>query len=312
MTHTAAEPAGDGQRSFEFFAMGTPCRITVEDTPADLAQHAAQAAIQEVRRIEAKYSRYRGDSIVSRINAAAGDGRLIEVDDETAGLLDFARDLHALSDGLFDPTTGVLRTVWNFAESRVPGFAEVQAVLARVGWHRVAWQRPRIALAVPGMELDFGGFGKEYATDRAAGVLEAAGVASGLVNLGGDLRIVGRRAGGRGWVLGIAHPRQDEAVFASITLRDGGLATSGDYERFFEHDGRRYCHILDPRSGWPAQGWRSVSVAAPACLAAGALSTVAMLKGSAALAFLGDQAVDFLAVDSDGKVFHEGLPGGAP
>ena len=151
MTHTAAEPAGDGQRSFEFFAMGTPCRITIEDTPADLAQHAAQAAIEEVRRIEAKYSRYRGDSIVSRINAAAGDGRLIEVDDETAGLLDFARDLHALSDGLFDPTTGVLRTVWNFAESRVPGFAEVQAVLARVGWHRVAWQRPRIALAVPGM-----------------------------------------------------------------------------------------------------------------------------------------------------------------
>jgi FAD:protein FMN transferase len=311
MSQRSAGEAAPAERSFEFSAMGSPCRIAVEDTPGEVAQHAVAAAIDEVRRIEAKYSRYRPDSIVSRINAAAGTGDLVEVDDETAGLLAFASDLHALSDGLFDPTTGVLRAVWDFSLARLPILAEVQDVLGRVGWHRVVWQRPRIALALPGMELDFGGFGKEYAADRAAAVLEAAGVASGLVNLGGDLRVVGRRTGGRGWVLGIAHPRQPDAVFASITLREGGLATSGDYERFFELDGRRYCHILDPRTGWPAQGWRSVSVAAPACLAAGAISTVAMLKGSAALAFLSEQAIDFLAVDSQGRVFHEGLGGGA-
>jgi thiamine biosynthesis lipoprotein len=307
MTRSPHPPERPDEMSFEFFAMGTPCRIAIEDTADDVAERAAQAAIAEVRRIEAKYSRYRADSVVSRINAAAGSGRPVEVDAETADLLDFAARLNAFSDGLFDPTTGVLRKAWDFRAARLPEPAQLQAVMACVGWHRVEWQRPRIHLAVAGMELDFGGFGKEYATDRAATLLDEAGVASGLVNLGGDLRIVGRRARSRQWLLGIADPRQDGAVFASVPLHEGALATSGDYERYFEHAGRRYCHVLDPRSGWPAQGWRSVSVIAPACLAAGAITTVAMLKGPDALAFLREQAVEFLAVDAAGAVFHEGM-----
>ena len=307
MKRSAQQAGGPAEMAFEFFAMGTPCRIAIEGTPEPLAERAAQAAIAEVRRIEAKYSRYQGDSVVTRINAAAGSGHAVAVDEETADLLDFAARLNTFSDGLFDPTTGVLRKVWDFRVARLPEPAQVQAALARVGWHRVEWQRPHIHLGLPDMELDFGGFGKEYATDRAASVLTAAGVASALVNLGGDLRIVGRRAQAQGWLLGIADPRKDGAVFASITLHEGALATSGDYERYFEHAGRRYCHVLDPRSGWPAQGWRSVSVSAPACLAAGALSTVAMLKGADALAFLREQAVDFLAVDATGALFHEGM-----
>jgi thiamine biosynthesis lipoprotein len=307
MTSPAKAAQRPDEFAFEFFAMGTPCRIAIEDTAPDIAQQAAQAAIAEVRRIEAKYSRYRPDSVVSRINAAAGSARSVELDGETADLLDFAARLHALSDGLFDPTTGVLRKVWDFRAARLPGAAELRAALAGVGWQHVAWHRPHISLTIAGMELDFGGFGKEYAADRAGSVLDEAGVASALVNLGGDMRVVGRRADGNGWLLGIAHPRKADAVFASITVREGGLATSGDYERYFEHEGRRYCHVLDPRSGWPAQGWQSVSVAAPACLAAGAISTVAMLKGSDALAFLREQAVDFLAVDAAGTTFHEGM-----
>jgi thiamine biosynthesis lipoprotein len=304
------QPAGrPGELAYEFFAMGTPCRIAIEDTPEDVAERAARAAIAEIRRIEAKYSRYQGDSVVSRINAAAGGARAVEVDDETADLLDFAARLHAFSDGLFDPTTGVLRKVWDFRAARVPEPEEVEAALACVGWQRVEWLRPHIRLEVPGMELDFGGFGKEYAVDRAASTLADAGAASALVNLGGDLRVVGRRASGQGWLLGIADPRRVGAVFASMTLHEGALATSGDYERYFEHAGRRYCHVLDPRSGWPAQGWRSVSVSAPACLAAGAISTIAMLKGEHALGFLRGEAVDFLAVDSEGATFHEGRLG---
>ena len=307
MTGSPHQPDRPDEISFEFFAMGTPCRIAIEHTVDDVAGHAAQAAIAEVRRIEAKYSRYQAGSVVSRINAAAGSGRTVEVDEETADLLDFAARMNAFSDGLFDATTGVLRKAWDFRAARLPDPAQLQSVMACVGWHRVEWQRPHIHLAVPGMELDFGGFGKEYAADRAATVLTAAGVTSALVNLGGDLRIVGRRAQAQGWLLGIADPRKDGAVFASITLHEGALATSGDYERYFEHAGRRYCHVLDPRSGWPAQGWRSVSVSAPACLAAGAVSTVAMLKGPDALAFLREQAVEFLAVDAGGAVFHEGM-----
>jgi len=291
---------------FEFFAMGTPCRIRIEGAETQVAHDAAYAAIAEGRRIETKYSRYKTDSIVSRINAAAGTGVPVEVDVETCDLLDFAAQLHGLSDGLFDPTTGVLRTVWDFRAARVPSSVELQTVLARMGWHRVEWRRPWVQLLVAGMELDFGGFGKEYAADRAGSVLSAAGIESALVNLGGDIRVVGRRPAGTGWVLGIAHPRQDGAVIASITLHEGGLATSGDYERYFELEGRRYCHILDPRSGWPAQGWQSVSVVAPAGLAAGAISTVAMLKGDDALEFLREQTVEFLAIDASGQIFHEG------
>ncbi len=179
------------------------------------------------------------------------------------------------------------------------------ALLPLIGWQQVHWHAHHIRLPRAGMELDFGGFGKEYAADRAAEVLRAAGVQHGFVNLGGDIRVVGPRADGQPWRFGIQHPRQGEGhTIASVEMSTGALATSGDYERFFEHEGRRYCHILDPRTGWPvgcghpascvpprqaggraascgqaAASWASISVTAPACTAAGALSTIAMLKG---------------------------------
>jgi thiamine biosynthesis lipoprotein len=290
---------------FEFHAMGTACRIRLASSNEGEAQAAADAAIAEVRRIETKYSRYREDSIVSRINAAAGSGLPIEVDPETADLLDFADRLHAYSEGLFDITTGVLRSVWDFRNARVPDPAALAAVLTRVGWQHVRWQRPHIELTLPGMELDFGGFGKEYAADRAGTVLAERGITGGLVNLGGDLRVVGPHADGRPWSLGIAHPRRAGEVIAGIELSRGGLATSGDYERYFELDGRRYCHILDPRTGWPVQHWQSISVTGPACLAAGALSTIAMLSGTRAHDFLRSQGVGFLTVDAHSRVHQE-------
>lgn len=297
----------DVEFGFEFQAMGTACRLRLAGCDEARARTAADAAIDEVRRIEAKYSRYRDDSIVARINAAAGRGEAIEVDAETADLLDFAARLHAASDGLFDITTGVLRRAWDFHAARLPDAAALAAQLARVGWRHVRWQRPHVELTRPGMELDFGGFGKEYAADRAGTLLAERGIPGGLVNLGGDIRVIGPRAGERPWSLGIAHPRQPGAVIATIALARGGLATSGDYERFFELEGRRYCHILDPRNGWPVQHWQSVSVTAPACLAAGALSTIAMLRGPDAHALLRSQGVGFLTIDSHGQI-HEEVP----
>jgi FAD:protein FMN transferase len=143
---------------------------------------------------------------------------------------------------------------------------------------------------------------------RAAEALRAAGMAHGFVNLGGDIRVLGPRADGRPWRFGIQHPRRGEGqTIASVEMSSGALATSGDYERFFEQDGRRYCHILDPRTGWPVTAWVSFSVTAPACTAAGALSTIAMLKGDAALDFLATQAATFLAIDPALRVFQPGL-----
>ncbi|MBY0468932.1 MAG: FAD:protein FMN transferase [Burkholderiaceae bacterium] len=286
---------------FEFEAMSSVCEICLDDAqgagePA-LAQAAAQA-IGEVRRIEVAYSRYRTDSIVSRINAAAGGPDSVLVDDETASLLSFAAQLYALSDGLFDITSGVLRRVWDFKAKRIPTDEALHQLLPLIGWSQVEWTGQSIRLPRAGMEVDFGGFGKEYAADRAMAALHAAGQRHGYVNLGGDIRVLGPRADGSAWRFGIQHPRQDERMIASVELREGALATSGDYERYFEHEGRRYCHILDPRTGWPVNHWASVSVTAPACVAAGALSTIAMLKGASALDFLAAQATTGLVVDT--------------
>jgi len=288
----------------DFHAMGSPCRIQAERyTP--LAERAIEAAIAEVRRIEQKYSRYRPDSIVTLVNGRAGSGQATELDTETCDLIDFAVAAHAASGGGFDLTTGVLRRAWDFRAGCLPDPGALAELMPLVGWQQVAWQRPVLQLPRAGMELDFGGIGKEYAVDRAATLLAEAGIGAALVNLGGDLRAVGRRADGEPWRLGIAHPRETGKVLAGIALHEGALATSGDYERFFEIDGQRYCHILDPRSGWPAQGWQSISVVAPAGLAAGTITTIAMLLGGQALPFLSGQGVPFLAVDAAGRLIDE-------
>jgi thiamine biosynthesis lipoprotein len=293
--------------AFEFQALGTRCRMRLCAASAEVAQSAAQRAVHEIRRIEAKYSRYREDSIVSRINALAGSGAAIAVDAETAGLLNFAAQLHAASDGLFDVTSGILRRVWDFASGRLPADEAVRALLPCVGWQHVEWNGTAIALRHAGMELDFGGFGKEYAADAAADVLLAAGIAGGTVNLGGDVRVVGPHSDGQPWVLGIADPRDPAGVVASIELHSGALATSGDYERYLEAGGKRYCHILDPHTGWPVQHWRSVSVVGPSCLAAGALTTIAMLKREDAHGFLREQGVGFLTIDAEGRIHEESV-----
>lgn len=287
---------------FQFQAMSSVCEIRLDDALGEgesVLALVAQQAINEVRRIEIAYSRYRPDSIVSRINAAAGGRDVVGVDEETASLLNFAQQLHGLSDGLFDITSGVLRRVWDFKAARVPQTAALQEVLPLIGWSQVEWDGQAIRLPRAGMEVDFGGFGKEYAADRAMAVLHAAGQRHGYVNLGGDIRVLGPRADGSAWRFGVQHPRQAEATIASVELTEGALASSGDYERFFESGGRRYCHILDPHTGWPVCHWASVSVSAPACVAAGALTTIAMLKGAQALDFLAAQSATGLAVDTE-------------
>ncbi len=206
------------------------------------------------------------------VNRAAGQDA-VQVDDETAALLDFAAQLTADSQGLFDLTSGVLRRAWDFKARRVPAHSEVDALRPLVGWSQVQWQRPWLRLPQRGMELDFGGLGKEYAADRAAGVLLEMGARSGFVNLGGDVRGVGPADGGAAWSIAIQHPRDATQVIGALALTTGAVATSGDYERFFEAAGQRYCHILNPHTGWPTVYWQSVSVAAPLCVVAGACST---------------------------------------
>lgn len=295
--------------AFEFTAMASPCEIRLAGVTLTDAERMANAAIAEVRRIEAKYSRYRSDSVLSRINVTAGaEGAGVVVDEETAQLLNFAANLFAMSDGLFDCTSGVLRRAWDFKTARLPEQAALESLIPLVGWQHVAWDGKLFALTRPGMELDFGGFGKEYAVDRAATLLEASGVRHGLINLGGDVRAVGPQLDGSAWQIGIRAPRaplnEGNHCFATLPLTHGAIATSGDYERFIEVDGQRYCHILNPKTGWPVSHWRSVSVVGTVCVLAGALSTIAMLKGAEAEDLLNSENVSYLLNDSEGNVLH--------
>ena len=273
------------------------------DDPAS-AERAANAAIAEVKRIEAKYSRYLEGSVVSRINAQAG-GAAVKADEETLALLAFADACYRQSDGLFDATSGVLRRAWNFKEPRVPSQAELDAILPLVGWDKVEISNAHVHLALPGMQLDFGGFGKEYAVDRAARVMADLGVSSAMVNLAGDLAILGSQPGGAPWRVGIKHPRRDDKLLATLPVTSGAIATSGDYERFIEVDGVRHCHVLDPRTGRSAHGLQAVTVQATACILAGSATTIAMLKGrEAGLAWLDQLGIAYLAVGEDGTVIH--------
>jgi len=235
-------------------------------------------------RIERKFSRYRDDSVVTRINRSAGEPT--EVDAETARLLDFAEHVWRISEGKFDITSGVLRRAWKFdGGTRAPTAEEVRALLPLVGWSRVTWRKPFLTLQ-PGMEIDFGGIGKEYAVDLA--LSEAARITSEpvLVNFGGDLAATGPQRDGRAWRVGVEGVSSTDIPW-TLELSGGALATSGDTYRYVTDGGERRPHILDPRTGEPVRGApHSVTVAAPTCVQAGMWCTLAMLEGAGAEDFL--------------------------
>jgi thiamine biosynthesis lipoprotein len=289
---------------FGFRAMGSPCELHLFGASRNALAPIAQACREEVQRLEYKFSRYREDSLATLINRSAGDDRGVEVDAETAALLDFAETAHAESEGRFDPTSGVLRQIWDFKSGRLPRERDLARVRPLVGWQKLRWESPRIALPLTGMELDFGGFVKEYAADRVAELCRERGIGSGLVDLGGDLAVVGPRPGDQPWLVGIRDPRNPAFAMARIALSRGGLATSGDYERFMIVDGVRYSHLLDPRSGASFLGGPAcVSVVAPHCLVAGVTSTTAMLhEHPDAVAFLDDVGLTHLAVSQTGEI----------
>jgi len=289
-----------------FKAMGTPCELQVYAPRLAQARRAVALALADVQRLEARYSRYREDSLLTAINREARRGGQVQVDEETAHLLDYARTCHELSDGLFDITSGLLREAWNFHSGALPSPERLAALLERVGWEKLRWERPRLAFTQPGMELDLGGIVKEYAADRAAALCQSAGITHGMVNLGGDIRILGPHPDGSPWRVGIRHPRRPDALLQSVALSEGALASSGDYERCIQIDGVRYGHILNPRTGWPVRHMAAVTVIAPLCVLAGSACTIGMLKEEAGPKWLASLGLDHLWVDVAGRV------GGSP
>lgn len=276
-----------------FQAMASPCSVLIDCDDRGEAEALTTLAADEAHRIEQKFSRYRTDNVVHAINHA--NGKPVAVDDETAMLLDYAAMCWEMSDGMFDITSGVLRRVWTFdGRSRAPSRDQVKRCLQHVGWSRVTWAKPLLTLP-SGMEIDFGGIGKEYAVDRAAGAIAAKTRRSFVVNFGGDLYVSGLRTNGRMWAVGVDDPaRTGRAAVLKVEIASGGIATSGDARRYIVWRGKRLGHILDPRTGWPVEGApRSITVVAGTCIEAGTLSTLAYLQGDGARAYLEEQGVQF-------------------
>ncbi len=259
--------------------MGSPCELQLYACDAENARRVASIAVADVERLEQRYSRYRADSLLSGINRVAARGGEMRVDEETASLLDYADACYRQSDGLFDVTSGLLRQAWDFKSGRLPEEKQIRQLLGRIGWHKLRWNSPVIRFEA-GMELDMGGIVKEYAADRLVTLCRQSGIEHGLVNLGGDIRIIGAHPDGSPWHVGIKDPRHPGNVaIRMIELTQGGIASSGDYERCITIDGQRFGHILNPVTGWPVQHLAAVTVVADFCVIAGSASTIAMLKG---------------------------------
>lgn len=290
---------------FTFSAMACSNELSLYARNKKIAKSVAGEAIAAVNKLERKYSRYIPDSLLSQINNSAGDLKGVVVDPETRALLNYSQACYEQSDGLFDVTSGVLRRIWNFQGNTLPTDEQVSETLRLIGWDKVIWNDPNFALPLPGMEIDFGGVVKEYAADTCAALCRARGIEHGLVNMGGDIHVIGAHPDGQPWKVGIQTPDDPGRVATTVNLTYGGLASSGDYQRCMVIDGKRYGHILNPKTGWPVEGLRAVSVIAPQCLVAGSTSTIAMLKGEAGKQWLADVGLPYLWFDESGAMFEK-------
>lgn len=294
---------------FNFSTMGCPASLKIYTSSQGEAQRVFDLVQGEVERLNMKYSNYTPHSYIAEINRSAGKKEGIIVDEETAGLLDYSQACTELSGGLFDITAGILFRAWNFDvdEPRYPTQKELSFYMDRVGWHKVIWQRPHLILPVRGMTLDFGGVVKEYAVDRVVALCYEQGIHHGLIEIGGDLAVIGPRPNGDPWLIGVQNPFDPDQHLFTFELSKGGVATSGDYARYIEIEGERYCHILNPLTGMAIRSVGSVTVVASPCLVAGSSSTIAFLLAEKGVAWLKEQDIPFAHVGRTGEIVFQGM-----
>lgn len=271
-----------GVRTLAFKAMGTNCSVKFRLEDESAALEFGRITLDWVSRFEGKFSRFRPDSVVTAINREAGGG-WVSVDGETEHMLDLAAQVYQQSDGAVDATALPLLRVWNWKEAHesLPHPSAVKAALDLTGWPLVERRMGAVRLPLSGMGLDFGGFGKEYAVDQVAKLARAAGIHDALIDFGRDIFAMGGNGEHPFWHIGIEDGNQPGNCWGGLAVSDQAVGSSGDYHRFFSHGGKRYGHILDPRTGWPvANGMRAVTVVAPSCLQAGIYSTAVFVLGA--------------------------------
>jgi thiamine biosynthesis lipoprotein len=274
-------PDAPGVRRVEFRALGTACSIQFRHRDDRTALQFAADALGWLGAFEAKFSRFRETSLVSKINAAAGR-EWVRTDAEMERMLDLAEGLHNLTDGILDASMLPLMRVWDWKKVHtvLPSDDEIAAARDRTGWRKVQRRPGAVFLPREGMGLDFGGFGKEFAVDRLARLAVERGIRDVLIDLGRDIYALGGNGIHPFWHVGIEDARHPGICRGGLALSNRAVSASGDHARCFVHNGKRYGHILDPRTGWPvANGVRGVNVIAQSCMEAGVYSTAICILG---------------------------------
>ena len=294
------------QRRIEDGIMGTRIVVELWSDDATLGKQAIDAVIAEMQRIDRDMSTYKPDSEVSRVNAQAAQAP-VKISDELFQLLSTALDYSRITGGAFDITYASIGFMYDFRAHQKPSDAQIQAALTAVNYKHVVLDANNrtVRFTQPGVRIDLGGIAKGHAVDRGIAVLQARGIRQALVTAGGDSRIIGDR-GGKPWIIGIRHPDDKSQVIAKIPLADTAVSTSGDYERYFDENGQRYHHILDPRTGKSASGVRSATILANTATRTDGLSKTAFVLGPQAAMKLYNELgdVDAILVTLDGKVLY--------
>jgi thiamine biosynthesis lipoprotein len=286
--------------------MGTVVEITTVSRDEPAADEAMTAAFREIRRLDNLLSTYKESSAVSEVNRAAGR-RAVAVGEEVLKLVGKALEVADLTEGGFNIAIGPAVTLWSVTDQpHLPSADEIEAVRPFVDVRRIRadGSENTLFLEQSGMRIDVGGIGKGYASDRAVAVLKQHGIAAGIVAVAGDIMTFGKKPDGRPWRVAIRHPRRDDAPLTELDLSDEAVSTSGDYERYFIMDGKRYHHILDPKTLYPAAASQSVTIVAREAIWADALATGVFVmgpeKGMALIERLPN--VEGLIVDQTGNI----------
>lgn len=262
--------------------MGTFVEITVYGKDTHACQRAIDAAFDELEKAENSFSKYMSNSEVSLINKLASQ-RAVKVSPEVFEVISISQDISKLSDGAFDITVGSLMNIWDLARKirRVPNREELHGALEVANYDEVILDTSEqtVNFRKAGVQIDLGGIAKGYAVDKAVDALRRYGISSALVNAGGDIFALGSPPSEDCWKVGLQHPRNRDEIVTILELTNQAVVTSGDYENCFFIGDRRYCHIIDPRTGEPVQGMLSTTVIAPSASEADALATAVFVLG---------------------------------
>lgn len=316
VTGSAQATVENGLHKLTFCAMSTECRVNLHGVAASTARDFQRDVVNWVAEFEARYSRFIPDSLIGRINAAAGE-HWVDIDPDTERIFQLCQELFFFTRGAFDPTALPLIKLWNWKAKPpvVPDDQAIQAARQLVGWNKVQRRKGGVFLPQRGMAIDLGGIGKEYAVDCVMNMAIERGIANVLVDFGQDVLVRGHALDKKFWWIGLEDALNPGKCWTGVAVTDHAVATSGDYLRHFQMNGRRYGHILDPRTGYPVSNeCRAVSIIAPSCTIAGLLSTTVFILGAKEglqLIEMHPGAAGVVATDSTkffSRLFHEYIP----